>query len=77
MKTRKEKISFLKGLMKGERQLHEIKEGRQIFLIRRSEAEVGIYRESPTGRVWTEDDIFNHHQNHPQDKLVKILLKSV
>ncbi|MFM7055274.1 MAG: hypothetical protein ACKOX7_11100 [Bacteroidota bacterium] len=72
MKTRKEKISFLKGLMKGERKLHEIKEGRQIFLIRRSGADT--YRESPSGKVWTDDEIKLHVNQHPEDVINKILI---
>ena len=72
MKTRKEKISFLKGLIRGERSIHEIKPSRQIFLVKRDQ---GDWFEHSTGNYWTDAQIKSHEAANPQDEVVCILVK--
>jgi hypothetical protein len=83
MKTRKEKISFLKGLIRGERSIHEIKPSRQIFLFRRAEVDADspcdppfdCYHEPATGKLWTAAEISEHEQENPQDRVFAIIIK--
>jgi hypothetical protein len=72
MKTRKEKISFLKGLIRGERSIHEIKPSRQIFLVKRDQ---GDWFEHSTGKCWTDAQIKLHEAENPLDKVVCVLVK--
>jgi len=83
MKTRKEKISFLKGLIRGERSIHEIKLSRQIFLFRRAEVDADSpsdppfdrYHEPASGDFWTDADILKHEHENPQDRVLRVVIK--
>lgn len=73
MKSRNDKIRFLKGLATGTRSTKEIIPRKSIFLIK-EEGSVE-YREGVSGKIWDEAEIQEHQKNHPQDHLVIILVK--
>jgi hypothetical protein len=72
MKSRQDRIKFLKGLTNGTRSINELRPSRSIYLIR-IDGET-IAREQLTGKEWTQSDIEEHHERHPQDHIVVIVL---
>lgn len=73
MKSRNDKIRFLKGLATGIRSTKELTPRKSIFLIKEEGSEE--YREGVNGKVWNEAEIQEHQKRHPQDHLVIILVK--
>jgi hypothetical protein len=72
MKSRKDKINFLKGIQSGTRSVQELRPTRSIFLVKEDDSE--MYREGITGKEWSESEIHEHKTNHPMDKVVIIRL---
>ena len=71
MNTRQEKIRFLKGLSKGERNISELIPFKSIYLFK-EEGQDYYEDSSKSGTKWTFEDIKNHKLKHPQDHIVII-----
>ena len=71
MNTRQEKIRFLKGLSKGDRNISELIPFKSIYLFK--EEGQNYYGDSSKGGTkWTDEDIKEHKLKHPQDHIVII-----
>jgi hypothetical protein len=73
MKSRKDKINFLKGIQSGTRSVHELRLTQYIVLIR-EEGETNA-QDKRTGKIWTQADIAEHQRQFPQDRIVTVVLK--
>ena len=67
-KDKKQKVHFLKGLMKGDRGLSELRQPKHPFLLAYSN-HPGRYKELETGKYWSEEDIKKYEFRNPGDNV--------
>ena len=65
---RKEILHFLKGILKNERSLKELRRPKQPFLLAYSK-HPGKYRELETGKFWNDEDIKSYESKNPGDSV--------
>lgn len=73
MKSRKDKINFLKGIQSGTRSVQELRPTQYIILVREERETSAV--DKRTGKVWTQADIVEHQSKFPNDRIATIVLK--
>jgi hypothetical protein len=69
---RQSKISFLRGVLRGGRTVDELRTPKYPFLLGYNDRP-GVYKELPSGKMWTDADIKNYESRYPNDKVFLML----
>lgn len=69
---RQSKLSFLKGVLRGGRTVDELRTPKYPFLLGYDDRP-GVYKELPSGKMWTDADIKNYESKYPNDKVFLML----
>ena len=69
MKTRNQKLTLLKGLVKGNRSIKEILPQRNIVIVQ-VEEQLGDYLETATGQIWIPERIKTFKNSDKKDFLI-------
>lgn len=72
MRTRKEKIEFLTGLMTGERKLNEL-QPRKSFMFSQDENNLDLYKDSSTGEIITGAQLDELEKENPNSIIIIIV----
>ena len=68
---RKNNLSFLRGLLRGGRSVKELRTPRNPFLLGYAD-NPGVYKELPSGKLWTEMEIQQYERQYPGDKVFRL-----
>lgn len=69
MRTRKEKIEFLKGLQNGKRKLNELRPAKH-YCFTQDKENPDLFRQVNTDIVMTEEQLDNFMEQHPNSRFI-------